>query len=92
MRGDYYQNAELECATTHVSFSQVRVKYKNKKKLILTIKDALRHHEEVEGAVDRGEDGVVWSEPNGVKIVKRGFGGDIFEEDVEKGLFLLLLI
>ena len=65
----------------------MRVKYKNKKKLILTIRDALRHHEEAEGGVDRGEDGVVWREPNGLKTVKRGFDeGDIFEEDFEKGL------
>ena len=69
----------------------MRVKYKNKKKLILTIRDALRHHEEVEGGVDRGEEGVVWREPNGVKTVKRGLGGDIFEEDDEKGLPLMLL-
>ena len=68
--------------------SQVRVKYKNKKKLILTIRDALRHHEEVEGGVDRGEDGVVWREPNGFKTVKRGFEGDIFQEDLETGLLL----
>ena len=40
----------------------------NKKKLILTIRDALRHHEEVEGGVDRGEDGVVWREPNGIRL------------------------
>ena len=82
------------------------MKYKNKKKLILTIRDALRHHEEVEGGVDRGEDGVVWREPNAfrlhvrphlvsegaVKTVKRGLGGDIFEEDDEKGLPLMLLM
>ena len=68
--------------------SQVRVKYKNKKKLILTIRDALRHHEEVEGSVDRGQDGVVWREPNGLKTVKRGFEGDIFQEDLETGLLL----
>ena len=66
----------------------MRVKYKNKKKLILTIRDALRHHEEIEGGVDRGQDGVVWKEPNGLKTVKRGFEGDIFEEDLETGLLL----
>ena len=68
--------------------SQVRVKYKNKKKLILTIRDALRHHEEVEGGVERGADGVVWKEPNGLKTVKRGFEGDIFEEVLDTGLSL----
>ena len=61
------------------------MKYKNKKKLILTIKDALRHHEEADGGVDRGEDGVVWREPNGVKTVKRGIAGDISQKDAEKG-------
>ena len=66
----------------------MRVKYKNKKKLILTIRDALRHHEEVEGGVDRGQGGVVWKEPNGLKTVKRGFEGDIFQEDLETGLLL----
>ena len=64
------------------------MKYKNKKKLILTIRDALRHHEEIEGGVDRGQDGVVWKEPNGLKTVKRGFEGDIFQEDLETGLLL----
>ena len=66
------------------------MKYKNKKKLILTIRDALRHHEEVEGGADRGEDGVVWREPNGLKTVKRGFEGDIFDEDLDTGLLLKL--
>ena len=64
------------------------MKYKNKKKLILTIKDALRHHEEADGGVDRGEHGVVWREPNGVRTVKRGIVGDIFEEDAAKGLLI----
>ena len=64
------------------------MKYKNKKKLILTIRDALRHHEEVNGGVDRGQDGVVWKEPNGLKTVKRGFEGDIFQEDLNTGLSL----